>query len=85
MSIYTITFSPTGGTKRAADRLAAALGPCVQEIDLTVPGTDYSQFSFCAGDICVVAVPSYGGLPPRRHGGKWGKGSFDGSLRQPRL
>ena len=64
MSIYTITFSPTGGTKRAADRLAAALGPCVQEIDLTVPGTDYSQFSFCAGDICVVAVPSYGGRVP---------------------
>ena len=64
MSIYTITFSPTGGTKRAADRLAAALGPCVQEIDLTVPGTDYSQFSFCASDICVVAVPSYGGRVP---------------------
>lgn len=64
MSIYTITFSPTGGTKKAADRLSAALGPCVQEIDLTVPSTDYSQFSFCADDICVVAVPSYGGRVP---------------------
>lgn len=64
MSLYLITFSPTGGTKKAADSLAAAFGQHAQEIDLTVPDTDYSRFSFCAGDICVVAVPSYGGRVP---------------------
>ena len=64
MSLYTITFSPTGGTKKAADFLSAAFGQPVREIDLTVPDTDYSRFSFCAGDICVIAVPSYGGRVP---------------------
>ena len=64
MSVYTITFSPTGGTKKAADRLAAAVGPEVQEIDLTARETDYSRFSFGDGDVCVVAVPSYGGRVP---------------------
>ena len=64
MSVYTVTFSPTGGTKKAADRLAAAFGPEVQEIDLTARETDYSRFSFGDGDICVVAVPSYGGRVP---------------------
>lgn len=62
MSVYTITFSPTGGTKKAADRLAAGLGQPVQEIDLTA--LDCPQLSFEAGDICVVAVPSYGGRVP---------------------
>jgi len=64
MSVYTITFSPTGGTKKAADRLAAAFGQEVREIDLTVPGTDYSRISFRSDDICVVAVPSCGGRVP---------------------
>lgn len=64
MSIYVITFSPTGGTKKAAGRLAAVFGQEVQEIDLTVPSTDYTRISFHSDDICVVAVPSYGGRVP---------------------
>lgn len=64
MSVYVITFSPTGGTKKAADRLAAGFEQEIQEIDLTVPDTDYTRISFGAGDICVVAVPSYGGRVP---------------------
>lgn len=64
MSVYVITFSPTGGTKKVADRLAAVWGQEVREIDLTLPGTDYTRISFCSGDICVVAVPSYGGRVP---------------------
>ena len=64
MSVYVIAFSPTGGTKKAADRLAAAFEQEIQEIDLTVPDRDYTRISFGAGDICVVAVPSYGGRVP---------------------
>ena len=64
MSVYTVVFSPTGGTKKVADRLAAAFGQEVQEIDLTIPATDYNRYSFRADDICVVAVPSYGGRVP---------------------
>lgn len=64
MSVYTILFSPTGGTKRAADRLAENFGSEVQEIDLTNPGADFSSYSFTADDVCIAAVPSFGGRVP---------------------
>ena len=64
MSIYSILFSPTGGTKKVADCLAAGFGSEVREIDLTNPAADFSSFSFTADDICVVAVPSFGGRVP---------------------
>ena len=64
MSVYSISFSPTGGTKKVADRLAAGLGGEFQSLDLTSPGTEHAAPSFHAGDICVVAVPSYGGRVP---------------------
>lgn len=64
MTIYTITFSPTGGTKKVADRLAKNFGPEVREIDLTGAAADYTRFSFSGDDICIVAVPSFGGRVP---------------------
>lgn len=64
MSIYMISFSPTGGTKKVADRLARNFGPEVREIDLTDAGTDFTRFSFGSDDVCVVAVPSFGGRVP---------------------
>lgn len=64
MTVYTITFSPTGGTKKVADRLAKDLGPEAREIDLTDAAADYTRFSFSRNDICVVAVPSFGGRVP---------------------
>ena len=64
MSIYKITFSPTGGTQKVVDRLAKTFAGDVQEIDLTSPTTDYAVYSFHADDICFVAVPSFGGRVP---------------------
>ena len=64
MAIYTISFSPTGGTKKVADRLAKNFGPEVQEIDLTNAAAEDTRFSCCPDDICVVAVPSFGGRVP---------------------
>lgn len=64
MSIYTIVFSPTGRTKKAADHLAQVFGPETKEIDLTSPATNFSSFSLGVEDICVVAVPSFGGRVP---------------------
>ena len=64
MSIYSILFSPTGGTKKVAVCLAEGFGLEVREIDLTNPAANFSSFSFTADDICVVAVPSFGGRVP---------------------
>lgn len=64
MSVYTIVFSPTGGTKKVGDCLGRALGPEVQEIDLTNPAAEFSSFLLGSKDICVVSVPSFGGRVP---------------------
>ena len=60
MALYCVCFSPTGGTKKCADLLSAGLGSA-RHIDITVHSAPQA---FCADDICVVAVPSYGGRVP---------------------
>lgn len=64
MSLYEITFSPTGGTKKAADVLAELLSEECTAIDLTDRKTDFGSFHFEPEDICIAAVPSYGGRVP---------------------
>lgn len=64
MAVYMISFSPTGGTKKVADCLTKSFGPEIQEIDLTEVTADYGRFSFSCDDICIVAVPSFGGRVP---------------------
>lgn len=60
MAMYSIFFSPTGGTKKCADLLLAGLG-AASCIDITVRG---AAQEFCADDVCIVAVPSYAGRVP---------------------
>lgn len=64
MKIYELVFSPTGGTRSVADAVAAALGSDRTQVDLTNAQTDFGALSFHAEDVCVVAVPSYGGRVP---------------------
>ncbi len=64
MAVYTIVFSPTGGTKKAADLFAEAFCKDYVTIDLTERGRDFSKDAFVQEDICIVAVPSYGGRVP---------------------
>lgn len=61
MRITKIVFSPTGGTLKAADIVANALGTDFESIDLTK-----AAFDSCAinGDACVIAVPVIGGRAP---------------------
>ena len=61
MSCTLITFSPTGGTEKAARILASAIAETWQSIDLLNPVSD---LSFSADDLCLVALPSYGGRIP---------------------
>ncbi len=66
MSLYQITFSPTGGTQKAADLFAQAYadGAPVHAIDLTDRNADFSTLSLTPEDTCIIAVPSYGGRVP---------------------
>lgn len=64
MKLYEICFSPTGGTKKAADMLAEGLADEIQFVDLTESGADFSGISLEEDDIAVIAVPSYGGRVP---------------------
>lgn len=64
MRTYKILFSPTGGTERVADILTGRLAENAVTIDLCDRSVDFSTFSFTAEDVCVVAVPSYGGRVP---------------------
>ena len=63
MKIYEITFSPTGGVKKVADLLTDGLGGSAACIDLT-DKRFCAQNVIAAGDLCVVAVPSFGGRVP---------------------
>ncbi len=64
MALYNIHFSPTGGTKKAADCLTRALGGGAVEIDLIRDRDALARTAFTAEDVCVVAVPSFGGRVP---------------------
>ncbi|MCD8053816.1 MAG: 4Fe-4S binding protein [Lachnospiraceae bacterium] len=65
MKFYEITFSPTGGTKKAADILCRNLAEQVQEIDACDRNTDLSELILTEEDIALIAVPSYGGRIPQ--------------------
>lgn len=65
MNFYKIIFSPTGGTKKAADILSNALAERISEIDLCERSTDFSKSVLNEDDIALIAVPSYGGRVPK--------------------
>lgn len=64
MKLYEITFSPTGGTQKAANLLTRALGGDITAADLTDSKADFSAVAFTPEDVAVIAVPSYSGRVP---------------------
>lgn len=62
--LYKLTFSPTGGTEKIASVLAAALSSDRTNVDLTDRTVDFRRYSLEEQDLCLVAVPSYGGRVP---------------------
>lgn len=64
MKMYVFTFSPTGGTKKVTDILADVWTGEKVMIDLTDPHLDAGSCNIEKGDLCLVAVPSYGGRVP---------------------
>lgn len=61
MKLYQICFSPTGGTRRAAEILCSALGAQIERIDLM---QHVGPLFFSEEDLCLIAVPVYGGRVP---------------------
>lgn len=64
MEIYEMTFSPTGGTRRVADVLAAAWSDNVCQIDLAAPHFKADNLILSEDDVVLMAVPSYAGRVP---------------------
>ena len=65
MAVYAITFSPVGGTRKAAGFFLKGFCSDDIPIDLTDKALAFSDMAFTARDICLVAVPAYGGRVPR--------------------
>lgn len=65
MKFYEITFSPTGGTKKAADILSHELSEQILEIDLCDRNIHFEKIVLEEDDIALIVVPSYGGRIPQ--------------------
>ena len=63
MRINCMYFSPTGGTKKVMEFFCEKM-PAEQWIDLSIRDCDYSTYEFGEEDVCIIAVPSYGGRVP---------------------
>lgn len=70
MKILNICFSPTGGTGKNADMLAARLSGSQEFIDLTDNAKDFSEVSVSKDDVVLISVPSYGGRVPAPAAGR---------------
>ena len=61
MRLYELVFSPTGGTQRVVDLLKEGFPSSWERIDLLKAGV---SLECTPEDVCLVAVPSYGGRVP---------------------
>jgi ferredoxin len=61
MAYIEMVFSPTGGTRRAADELVRAWGAAASVVDLSDPHADGLQVAFRPQDVVIVAAPVFGG------------------------
>ncbi len=64
MTVYTICFSPTGGTEKAVQILCSTLSADRKVIDLTDTGLKPTTLPADSVAIAVIAMPSYGGRVP---------------------
>ena len=64
MAFYLISFSPTGGTHKAAGLFAQSFSKECIPVDLTDRTLTFSGIPFSKQDICLAAVPAYGGRVP---------------------
>lgn len=63
MKIWELLFSPTGGTEKVADIIAAAFSCETVKTDMTAQDFDGSSIGIDA-DVCFIAMPVIGGRAP---------------------
>ncbi len=64
MAYKELVFSPTGGTKKAADMFMGGWGDEVECIDLSAQAFEGSAVSIEKGDAVLIAMPCFGGRVP---------------------
>ncbi|MEG0365278.1 MAG: 4Fe-4S binding protein [Coprobacillus sp.] len=62
--IKKLVFSPTGATQKVVDIIADVWQQPKDEIDLSNQNLDFSQYCFTGHDLCLIAVPTFGGRVP---------------------
>lgn len=62
--MYIAHFSPTGGTRKAAEIIGRALDPQATEIDLSTPKSVVTPLDLSHDEVLLVAIPVYGGRVP---------------------
>lgn len=63
MKLKAFVFSPTGGTMKVAKVLANSIDSTCEYIDLC-GGEDFSHIQLNQDDVCIMAVPVFGGRVP---------------------
>jgi len=65
-----VYFSPTGGTKSIALKVASAMAEelklPLEQFDITLPKAREQEYNFSAGDIVLIASPTYAGRIPNK-------------------
>lgn len=64
MRYVQLIFSPTGGTRKAAEIVSGEWSRKVETVDLSEANHDFSVHSFQKEDLILIALPSYGGRVP---------------------
>lgn len=64
MKYAMMVFSPTGGTKKAAEAVSSQWHGETEYIDLTASNVDFSKYTFAEEDVVLLAAPSFGGRVP---------------------
>lgn len=82
MKLYLLSFSPTGGTKKVLQALAEGFDAADEKVfvDLTDRNADLGTVCLQKGDVCLAAVPSFGGRVPSLAAERLGRISGNGAL-----
>ena len=59
-----LVFSPTGGVRKAARLLSATISDRFETIDLSLTLNGQKSARFSEEDVCLIAVPCFGGRVP---------------------
>lgn len=64
MHLNVLFFSPTGGVRKVAVLLAEAMAEHAEYVDLSLTLNGQRSVCFTSQDVCLIAVPSFGGRVP---------------------